>query len=398
MKTVGLAQSVVAMAFASLLGGCGSDYGSDDVASDEDVGQVDQDLNETGVDRPVAASIFRGIAPAGWEHWVVACDPEHRLWLKTEEASRNWQRMARGWSCASPPTVGAWNYSNQWSAVGVYWRDLNNHLIEAWFPSTGHSQVTDMSDYLGIGPITGSPVMVDQANVTGAENQFSILVRLAGTNVMKTLDHYSNAWHVQRVLTINGYSAKGLGTAVPAYGPDASGYGRPMFTMQTSATGHTVFARESITEPYRTWAWGLGDDVVGVPTFIGRYWLSQPVNCLADWGCIAYRNKSNQLRVASLQAGGGDLSGRFVTAPGITLTSSLWASPKRNSYGYARTSSGRLGWFYDWKLIEQKETMVMNSAPSVGVQEDVFYSTGASNGLWQYAGFYDELELNVLAP
>jgi hypothetical protein len=386
---------------------------------DEALGQVSQAVNQTAFDTQVAATISRRNG-SPWEYWVFACDANFKMRRRVSDDNGTWLShwigVAGGYDCATPPSVGKFAGTGPKEALGAYWRDLSNHLIEAWYKPDGTSMVTDLSDYLEIGPIAGTPVVADAINQTGATERISVAVRTAGLNQLHTLDFYWGEWHTAPILMSNGAIATAIGNTMPVLQRTTE---RGSFiAAQTSATTHTIFSRKYWSQSYKEYA-KITNSPPGLVTFLAMDSANAPADCSTKWGCATYRGPLGLILVASLQTG-GDITNNFVAVPeplfgGTRLGGSLWSTVGANlDSAYARTSEGKLGriidetWdfhVYPWQEPPPgvpPDGVNITSAVTVGTRMNVFYAVGSSYRLHDIGGantpWTTDTGLNVLPP
>jgi hypothetical protein len=289
----------------------------------ESAAEVSQALNETAMDRPMAAAISRNLAGSSQKQiWVFACDTNNKMRRRvgTEHGvfSGSWITVASSQSCASPPSVARWgpllDEPDHHDILLVYWRDLNNNLIEVMYKEDGTTSTTNLSEHTGFGPIAGSPVVAASISALGAYRRVSIAVVKAGASrELYTLDYYQGAWQPPKpVLMDTGATATVMaGTSIVACSLDYD-----YLSIQLNLGSHFVFKRGLWSHNYSAYAWTAGapnsvpKGVLGMidsGDFNGR--------CATDFCAVARDPATNRPVVADLTVG-GNITSRFTFPPG----------------------------------------------------------------------------------
>jgi hypothetical protein len=401
---------------------------------DGSLGESTQALNESAVDRQQVAAIVR-MTPNEDQLWVFACDSNNSMRRRVKHNHyrdpstsqwSSWFTVGNGRSCASPPTLGKWEWNGYvpggYEAMGAYWRDLNNHLLEAWYNEDGTSMVTDLSDYLGFGPIQGTPAVADISNTDSAGKRISVAVVKAGAaGELYTLDFYSGSWHVKPVLLSNGLVANAAPGAsfVTQFGAG----GRSLISMQYNLGAHFIYARDHWTPSYTQFAWTTVPDAkpLGVLSFARTFWgipAWDKLNC-SSYTCAVFRDPATNRPKFALLDVGGNISNSFISfasvqpfGPGALMGGSVsWSggqfvAPPSTTRSYLRTNEGHAAEFTtDYGVVQDLGGSNLTSAPVPTLFESrhYFYTAGASNTV-----FYHEIEhagqphvnlgLSTLAP
>jgi hypothetical protein len=403
--------------------------------ADGSLGESTQALNESAVDRQQVAAIVR-MTPSENQLWVFACDSNNMMRRRVKYNNyrdpstsewTSWFTVGNGRTCASPPTLGKWEWNGYvpggFEAMGAYWRDLNNHLMEAWYNEDGTSMVTDLSDYLGFGPIQGTPAVANISNTDSAAKRISVAVIKAGAaGELYTLDFYSGSWHVKPILLSNGTIANASPGAsfVTQFGGAA---GKSLISMQLNFGAHFIYARERWTPSYTQFAWTTVPDAkpLGVLSFTNTFWS---IPAWGNFGCLSYTCAvlrdpvTNRPKFALLDVG-GNISSSFISfasvqqfGQGALMGGSvswsggfIWDSTG-NARSYLRTNEGHAAEFTtDYGVVKDLGGSNLSSAPvpTLFDSRHYFYTAGASNTV-----FYHEIEhagqphinlgLSTLAP
>jgi hypothetical protein len=325
-RTKKLGFGVVLLHSLVACGAAGTDERAD---GDESVAEVSEALNETAMDRPMAAAIPRGLGNNESEIWVFACGADNKMRRRVGNSfgyfGNRWFTLGDGHSCASPPSVARWrqmrNEPGGPDTLLVYWRDLNDNLIEVGYNSDGSASTTNLSEYTGFGPIAGSPVVANAIHTDGAVRRVSVAVVKAGTEgELYTLDFYQGSWKAPRpVLLDAGVTATVMpGTSIVAAHGAGNG-GDAFLSIQHNAGSHFIFKRRYWSNSYLQYAWtasspnGLPKGVLGFVNGGNQY-----QRCPGDFCAVVRDPTTNRPKVADLSTG-GDITSRFAYPPGTQV-------------------------------------------------------------------------------
>ena len=278
--------SISALGLLAGVAGCGAPDGSLPADVGE-IGEAREAIADTPLDRPPAAAGI-GMMINGTRHLrVFACGDPSRNVLQFSTLDPTWQTPPVLWSawtdvsdtddahCAGTPAVGGWPGSPN-DALEVFYRGLNDELRLLYVDPDGNRFLYNLSQYLGIGPINGDPVMVD----IGTDGSIAVVVRLAGDK-LTSIDWYSSDWHTRPVLNAAGKQVITSSTVVGHF--DAASYG--FFSTQVNSTQHLVFTRRAWDKSF-TQLKGPISSPSGLLTFAH---IANQSKCDAPYPCVVTR-------------------------------------------------------------------------------------------------------------